>query len=86
MMTATYGWKAGSGSPGIHSSLNTERPFQMLAKQLWTWQRDNRACCLFVSVEKAILSSSYSSFISWFNARALLGIVNSRAKTEIKSY
>lgn len=66
-------------------ALNTERPFQMLAKQLWTWQRDNHACCLFVSVEKAILSSSYSSFISCFNARAVFGIVNSRAKTEIKT-
>lgn len=66
-------------------ALNTERPFQMLVKQLWTWQRDNRACCLFVSVEKATLSSSYSSFISCFNARAVLGIVNSLAKTEIKT-
>lgn len=64
---------------------NTERPFQMLAKQLWTWQRDNRACCLFVSVEKAILFSSYWSFISCFNARTLLGIVSSRAKTGIKT-
>lgn len=37
--------------------LNTVRPFQMLVKHLWTWQRDNHIFGFVMSVEKGILSS-----------------------------